>query len=220
MLRRANPPPRLTASCADAGPTPAGPGDRRSTTRSPRWSCGWRGRTRAGGMCGSRASCSDSATASGPRRSGGSCSATGSHRLRRGTPTPAGGRSRRHQPQLAQRGREQSAQRAEHGAVEPGQCGPGVGAAQHGGFVAQRQDLGVFGGVGAGKQRQPAQHANEHQVDESEVHGERSCWAGKGRDGEGWPAERCWSGPVTRFPALTRSWAGSSTSTRRQPEIP
>jgi hypothetical protein len=38
--------------------------------------------------------------------------------------------------------------------------------------VAQDQDLGVLGGVGAGEQRQPAQHANEHQVDESEGHGE------------------------------------------------
>jgi hypothetical protein len=29
-------------------------------------------------------------------------------------------------------------------------------------------NLGVFGGVGAGEQRHPAQHANEHQVDEYE----------------------------------------------------
>jgi hypothetical protein len=33
--------------------------------------------------------------------------------------------------------------------------------------VTQRQNLGVLGGVGAGDQRQPAQHVNEHQVDES-----------------------------------------------------
>jgi Phage integrase, N-terminal SAM-like domain len=34
--------------------------------------------------------------------------------------------------------------------------------------------------LGAGEQRQPAQHANEHQVDESEGHSERACWAGSG----------------------------------------
>ena len=39
---------------------------------------------------------------------------------------PAQQRSGRHQPQLAQRGRQQPAQRAEHGAVEPRQCWPGV----------------------------------------------------------------------------------------------
>ena len=60
---------------------------------SPRWSSGWRGRTRAGAIGGSRASCSNSATASAPRRSAGSCSAAGSRRRRRGTPTPVGGSS-------------------------------------------------------------------------------------------------------------------------------
>ena len=94
---------------------------------------------------------------------------------------PAQQGSGRHQPQLAQRGGQQPAQRAEHGAVEPGQCWPGVGAAQHGDLVTQRQDLGVLGGVGAGEQRQPAQHANEHQVDESEGHSGRSCWLSSGR---------------------------------------
>ena len=73
------------------------------------------------------------------------------------------------------------AQCAEHGAVEPGHLRAGVGAAQHGDFVPQREDLGVFGGVGAGEQRQPGQHANEHQVGKSEGHAERSCWGGAGR---------------------------------------
>jgi hypothetical protein len=35
----------------------------------------------------------------------------------------------------------------------------------------------IFGGVGSGEQRQPTQHAGEHQVRESNGHGERSCWA-------------------------------------------
>ena len=43
------------------------------------------------------------------------------------------------------------------------------------------KDLGVLGGVGAGEQRQPAQHANEHQVDESKGHSRRSCWLSSGR---------------------------------------
>jgi hypothetical protein len=49
--------------------------------------------------------------------------------------------------------------------------------------VPQRQDLDVLGGVGAGEQHQPAQHANDHQVDESEGH--FSDHAGLRRDGDG-----------------------------------
>ena len=67
----------IAASCAGSGPTRTGPGGHRSTTCSPRWSYGWRGRTRTGDTRGSRASCSSSATASAPRRSVGSSSATG-----------------------------------------------------------------------------------------------------------------------------------------------
>jgi len=54
----------------------------RSTTCSPPSWCGWRGRTHAGGTCGSRVSCSSSATGSAPRQSGGSSGDTGSHRRR------------------------------------------------------------------------------------------------------------------------------------------
>jgi len=60
---------------------------------------------------------------------------------------PAQQRAGRDQSHLAQRGGQQSAQGAEHGAVEPRQCGPGGGAAQHGDFVPQCQDLDVFGCV-------------------------------------------------------------------------
>ena len=38
----------IAASCAGGGPTRTGPDGHRSTTSSPRWWCGWRGRTRAG----------------------------------------------------------------------------------------------------------------------------------------------------------------------------
>jgi hypothetical protein len=47
--------------------------------------------------------------------------------------------------------------------------------------VTQHEDLGIFGGFGAGEQRQPVQHAGGHQVRESEGHGWRSCWAGPSR---------------------------------------
>src|SRR5690349_15551047 len=43
--------------------------------------------------------------------------------------------------------------------------------------MAEHQDLDVLGCVGAGEQRQPAQHAGEHQVCESRSHSERACWA-------------------------------------------
>ena len=66
----------IAASSPGSGPTRTGPDGHRSTTSSPRWSCGWRRRTRAGDTRGSRASCSNSATGSAPRRSGGSSSAT------------------------------------------------------------------------------------------------------------------------------------------------
>jgi hypothetical protein len=83
----------IAASSAGDGPTRPGPGGHRSTTSSPPWWCGWRGRTHAGGTHRSRASCSSSATASAPRRSGGSFGATASHRHRSGAPTPVGGSS-------------------------------------------------------------------------------------------------------------------------------
>jgi len=62
------------------------PAARPSPIPSRRWSCGWRRRTRAGDTAECRVSCSKSATGSAPRQSGGSSSATGSHRLRRDTP--------------------------------------------------------------------------------------------------------------------------------------
>jgi hypothetical protein len=40
--------------------------------------------------------------------------------------------------------------------------------------VTQHEDLDVFRCIGAGEQRQPAQHPSEHQVGESEGHSWRS----------------------------------------------
>ena len=94
---------------------------------------------------------------------------------------PAQQRSGRHEPHPAQRDGQQPAQRTEHGAVQPGQPWPGVVAAQHGDLMTQHQNLDVLGGIRAGEQRQPAQHAGKHQVRESEGHSERSCCAVPGR---------------------------------------
>ena len=38
---------------------------------------------------------------------------------------------------------------------------------EHGDLMAQEQDLGVLRAVGMGQQRQPAGHAEHHQVSES-----------------------------------------------------
>jgi hypothetical protein len=45
-------------------------------------------------------------------------------------------------------------------------------SAQHCDLVTEHQDLDVFGCVGAGEQRQAAQHAGEQQIGESEGHSE------------------------------------------------
>jgi hypothetical protein len=43
-------------------------------------------------------------------------------------------------------------------------------SAQHGDLVTKHKDLDVLGCVGPGEQRQPAQHAGEHEVRESKSH--------------------------------------------------
>jgi Enoyl-CoA hydratase/isomerase len=101
-------------------------------------------------------------------------------------------------------------------------------SAQHGDLVTEHQDLNDLGCIGPGDQRQPAQNADEHQVDESEDHNERSCGAGYGPWPQGrpvakalirrldtvlgthtvtagsadWPGTR-WSDAVSRFSAPT-----------------
>ena len=60
------------------------------------------------------------------------------------------------------------------------------------------------------------EHANQHQVRESQGHGERSCWAGRGGDAEGRPRGRCCSGTVTEFSAPTPVSRGHSCRTRER----
>ena len=92
----------------------------------------------------------------------------------------------------------------------------GIGAAQHNDFIPPRQNLGVLRGVGAGEQRQPAQHANERQVREWQGHGERSCWASQGRRCRVSTHGRCCSG-ATEFsaPACVLKWSGDDVEDRR-----
>ena len=72
------------------------------------------------------------------------------------------------------------------GAVDPRQSGAWGVSAQHGDLVTEHQDFDVLGSIGAGEQGQPAQHADEHQVDESQGHKERSWGRGCGP----WPHGR------------------------------
>ena len=50
-------------------------------------------------------------------------------------------------------------------------------SAQHGDLVTEQEDLDVLRCVGSGEQRQPAQHADEHQIGKSKGHSLRSCCA-------------------------------------------
>jgi hypothetical protein len=67
----------------------------------------------------------------------------------------------------AQRGSEQSVQRAKRGAVDPRQGRAWVVSAQHGELVTEHEDLDVLGRAGSGEQRQSTQHSGEQQVTES-----------------------------------------------------
>ena len=76
---------------------------------------------------------------------------------------------------------------ASRSAVDPAQPRAQVVSAQHGDFVTQDQDLDVLGCVGSGEQPQPAQHAGEQQVRESEGHSRRSCLRAVDGGGEAGP---------------------------------
>jgi hypothetical protein len=83
----------IAVSSTRNGPIRTDADAHRSAADSPRWSCRWQRTTRTGDTRGSRASYSNSATRSVPRRSGGSSNATASHRRRCDTSTPRGGSS-------------------------------------------------------------------------------------------------------------------------------
>jgi hypothetical protein len=70
-------------------------------------------------------------------------------------------------PQLAGKGADQG---GEHGPVRPGQPRPADLATQHGDFVAQHQQLGDHRGLAPRDLRQPAEHPNCGQVQQSNNH--------------------------------------------------
>ena len=72
---------------------------------------------------------------------------------------PAQQGSGRHEPQPAQLRGQQSAQGAENRTVNPAQPWTWVVTSQDADLVTEHQDLDVFGCIGPGEQRQPAQHA-------------------------------------------------------------
>ena len=74
--------------------------------------------------------------------------------------------SGRHQPQLSQTDRELLSGLSSSGRASRAR----VVSAQHGNLVTQHQDLYILGCLGTCEQRQPAQHAGECQVRESEGH--------------------------------------------------
>jgi hypothetical protein len=84
---------------------------------------------------------------------------------------------------------QQPAQRAEQRAAGPRQRRACVVSAQHGFIVTEHQDLDILGCVGSGEQRQPAQHAGEHQIDESKSH-RAVMLVGVGCSGRGWMGKR------------------------------
>jgi len=63
-------------------------------------------------------------------------------------------------------GGQEPGQRSQDRPVGPGQPRCLCLALEHGDLVAQDEDLGVFGVVGAGKQGEPAQHAEHRQIAE------------------------------------------------------
>jgi hypothetical protein len=64
-------------------------------------------------------------------------------------------------------GRQQPGQRGQNRPVSPGQPRRPRLALEHGELVAQDEDLGVFGAIGAGEQGKPAEHAELRQISQS-----------------------------------------------------
>jgi hypothetical protein len=64
----------------------------------------------------------------------------------------------------------------EYGPVRPGQPWPGAKpTAQHGYFVAQRQQLDVLGSLRTEEQEEQPEEADKSEVDHAERHGARAC---------------------------------------------
>ena len=90
-------------------------------------------------------------------------------------PAPAQQRAGSHGPPRPRPCRHDPRQRGEHGPVSPGHARSGVGPAQHGHLVPQRQYLHILSRRGARQQREPGQHGHQQPVSQRDTHGCRSC---------------------------------------------
>jgi hypothetical protein len=83
-------------------------------------------------------------------------------------------RARGDQPVTTHRRRQQPNQRGENRTVSPIQARLPGGSTQHGGLVAQHEQLDVLGCRRTSEQQQPAAQPAEHQVEHPQRHGTRS----------------------------------------------
>jgi hypothetical protein len=90
-------------------------------------------------------------------------------------PVPAQQRAGRHDPPGPQPFRHDPCKSGEHGPVGPGHARSGVGPAQYGHLVPQREYLHILCRRRPGQQRQPGQHGHQQPVSQHDKHGCRSC---------------------------------------------
>jgi hypothetical protein len=69
---------------------------------------------------------------------------------------------------------QQPRQGGEHGTVSPVRPGAGDLAVQDSDLVPQREDLRILRGIAPRQQRQPAEHPDHEQVDQSDKHERRA----------------------------------------------
>jgi hypothetical protein len=69
--------------------------------------------------------------------------------------------------------RQRPGKGGEHGAVSPVRSRAGDSPTQHRDLMSQDQDLGLFGGVAARQEHQPAKRPDHEQVDETDQHDRR-----------------------------------------------
>ena len=65
---------------------------------------------------------------------------------------------------------QQPGQGGEHGTISPIRPRTRYLTPQHRGLMPQDQDLRVLGGITPGQERQPAEHTDQGQADETEQH--------------------------------------------------
>jgi hypothetical protein len=82
--------------------------------------------------------------------------------------------ARGHDPVQPKTPGQQPGQRGDHGPVSPVRSRAGHLTMQHGDLVTEDQYLHVLGGIASHQQRQPAEHPNHGQVDQTDEHKSRA----------------------------------------------